>query len=163
MIRRPPRSTRTDTLFPYTTLFRSTGRSIIRRARLSELLRTNFVKKYWNTGRSWKNNSPAARQTTKILRKTFAFCRLIRADRLNRLLQPNCRKSSDKWPRLPGGNRSEENTSELTSLQRNSSAYYYFYTYCHPLSPHDALPIGRSIIRRARLSELLRTNFVKKY
>src|SRR3546814_1777354 len=29
MIRRPPRSTRTDTLFPYTTLFRST-RSLIR-------------------------------------------------------------------------------------------------------------------------------------
>src|SRR3546814_19882599 len=26
MIRRPPSSTRTDTLFPYTTLFRSTGR-----------------------------------------------------------------------------------------------------------------------------------------
>src|SRR3546814_3098081 len=26
MIRRPPRSTRTDTLFPYTTLFRSTDR-----------------------------------------------------------------------------------------------------------------------------------------
>src|SRR3546814_2155626 len=29
MIRRPPRSTRTDTLFPYTTLFRS-GRSVDR-------------------------------------------------------------------------------------------------------------------------------------
>src|SRR3546814_14608476 len=27
MIRRPPRSTRTDTLFPYTTLFRSRGQS----------------------------------------------------------------------------------------------------------------------------------------
>src|SRR3546814_19033304 len=27
MIRRPPRSTRTDTLFPYTTLFRSAGRA----------------------------------------------------------------------------------------------------------------------------------------
>src|SRR3546814_14125951 len=27
MIRRPPRSTRTDTLFPYTTLFRSPGRN----------------------------------------------------------------------------------------------------------------------------------------
>src|SRR3546814_8766070 len=27
MIRRPPRSTRTDTLFPYTTLFRSQGRA----------------------------------------------------------------------------------------------------------------------------------------
>src|SRR3546814_19854626 len=31
MIRRPPRSTRTDTLFPYTTLFRSTN--ILRRRR----------------------------------------------------------------------------------------------------------------------------------
>src|SRR3546814_3573435 len=28
MIRRPPRSTRTDTLFPYTTLFRSAGGNI---------------------------------------------------------------------------------------------------------------------------------------
>src|SRR3546814_14200487 len=28
MIRRPPRSTRTDTLFPYTTLFRSLGHRI---------------------------------------------------------------------------------------------------------------------------------------
>src|SRR3546814_16145844 len=29
MIRRPPSSTRTDTLFPYTTLFRSTGRPLV--------------------------------------------------------------------------------------------------------------------------------------
>src|SRR3546814_9587510 len=29
MIRRPPRSTRTDTLFPYTTLFRSTGEALL--------------------------------------------------------------------------------------------------------------------------------------
>src|SRR3546814_16328676 len=36
MIRRPPRSTRTDTLFPYTTLFRSLGN-----ARLS--LRNKFA------------------------------------------------------------------------------------------------------------------------
>src|SRR3546814_14123812 len=28
MIRRPPRSTRTDTLFPYTTLFRSLGEAL---------------------------------------------------------------------------------------------------------------------------------------
>src|SRR3546814_11536224 len=34
MIRRPPRSTRTDTLFPYTTLFRSPARRL-RPARLS--------------------------------------------------------------------------------------------------------------------------------
>src|SRR3546814_11181976 len=30
MIRRPPRSTRTDTLFPYTTLFRSLQRALLR-------------------------------------------------------------------------------------------------------------------------------------
>src|SRR3546814_20556454 len=30
MILRPPRSTRTDTLFPYTTLFRSAGRDVQR-------------------------------------------------------------------------------------------------------------------------------------
>src|SRR3546814_7427447 len=29
MIRRPPRSTRTDTLFPYTTLFRSVDQSVL--------------------------------------------------------------------------------------------------------------------------------------
>src|SRR3546814_8915163 len=33
MIRRPPRSTRTDTLFPYTTLFRSAGHCFRRAAR----------------------------------------------------------------------------------------------------------------------------------
>src|SRR3546814_10964800 len=33
MIRRPPRSTRTDTLFPYTTLFRSTQRNAQLRSR----------------------------------------------------------------------------------------------------------------------------------
>src|SRR3546814_9177520 len=32
MIRRPPRSTRTDTLFPYTTLFRSQGKQAIQAA-----------------------------------------------------------------------------------------------------------------------------------
>src|SRR3546814_15022741 len=37
MIRRPPRSTRTDTLFPYTTLFRS-------RAALRSLIRSEEVK-----------------------------------------------------------------------------------------------------------------------
>src|SRR3546814_8205191 len=35
MIRRPPRSTRTDTLFPYTTLFRSSSTRLARSARAS--------------------------------------------------------------------------------------------------------------------------------
>src|SRR3546814_997123 len=41
MIRRPPRSTRTDTLFPYTTLFRSdhdAARRILARGRLDLLV-----------------------------------------------------------------------------------------------------------------------------
>src|SRR3546814_1358684 len=33
MIRRPPRSTRTDTLFPYTTLFRSPAQAAVSRLR----------------------------------------------------------------------------------------------------------------------------------
>src|SRR3546814_11933997 len=36
MIRRPPRSTRTDTLFPYTTLFRSGNRQIAGRAAMAK-------------------------------------------------------------------------------------------------------------------------------
>src|SRR3546814_12354035 len=38
MIRRPPRSTRTDTLFPYTTLFRSAFEA---KARREEVIRSN--------------------------------------------------------------------------------------------------------------------------
>src|SRR3546814_21097716 len=38
MIRRPPRSTRTDTLFPYTTLFRSLLRGKFNRCSLDDLM-----------------------------------------------------------------------------------------------------------------------------
>src|SRR3546814_17283691 len=38
MIRRPPRSTRTDTLFPYTTLFRSIGTLVERTTRFTMLI-----------------------------------------------------------------------------------------------------------------------------
>src|SRR3546814_13818723 len=41
MIRRPPRSTRTDTLFPYTTLFRSRSHSSVGPGR-SAMQETNF-------------------------------------------------------------------------------------------------------------------------
>src|SRR3546814_4139288 len=41
MIRRPPRSTRTDTLFPYTTLFRSlAGLFVFGREQLFNIIRT---------------------------------------------------------------------------------------------------------------------------
>src|SRR3546814_21153038 len=37
MIRRPPRSTRTDTLFPYTTLFRSLKQAVLLSFRLNDM------------------------------------------------------------------------------------------------------------------------------
>src|SRR3546814_17399777 len=48
MLRRPPRSTRTDTLFPYTTLFRSVAgcmgvEGVVRRNKPIRVLRDNTV------------------------------------------------------------------------------------------------------------------------
>src|SRR3546814_15793498 len=48
MIRRPPRSTRTDTLFPYTTLFRSAGplpppMQALRSTRLASAQKADFM------------------------------------------------------------------------------------------------------------------------
>src|SRR3546814_13928412 len=76
MIRRPPRSTRTDTLFPYTTLFRSAG---IRRycapanCRLSQPV--------WRTGNSVPYIGPARRseehtsELQSLMRISYAvFC-----------------------------------------------------------------------------------------
>src|SRR3546814_7101401 len=44
MIRRPPRSTRTDTLFPYTTLFRSLLDAVIRQWQETGLIRVVILK-----------------------------------------------------------------------------------------------------------------------
>src|SRR3546814_14589722 len=43
MRRRPPRSTRTDTLFPYTTLFRSNGAGLLQSAGIVALKVVGFV------------------------------------------------------------------------------------------------------------------------
>src|SRR3546814_486538 len=43
MIRRPPRSTRTDTLFPYTTLFRSSPIHLGLRAYVAPVLEFDFI------------------------------------------------------------------------------------------------------------------------
>src|SRR3546814_20602778 len=47
MLRRPPRSTRTDTLFPYTTLFRSTKATVPVRtsAKVREALQASLTKR----------------------------------------------------------------------------------------------------------------------
>src|SRR3546814_3822238 len=97
MIRRPPRSTRTDTLFPYTTLFRSeTSREInlgIEGYALSNAL--GFEVNYFNE-----------------LRDDIIFD------------NPGSMYSTINGTRNIPLNRSEEHTSELQSLMRISYAVF---------------------------------------
>src|SRR3546814_1182149 len=109
MIRRPPRLTRTDTLFPYTTLFRSPGR------RLSDAshLALSFPAPQGGArgsarsraggfrARGGKRATPPARQP-------------------GRLSSPHRPESAHR----PRAARSEEHTSELQSLMRISYAVF---------------------------------------
>src|SRR3546814_11981317 len=52
MVRRPPRSTRTDTLFPYTTLFRSGGKNVV--AATNTVERALLDRKGSLGGHGWK-------------------------------------------------------------------------------------------------------------
>src|SRR3546814_13117187 len=54
MIRRPPRSTRTDTLFPYTTLFRSAGDLISKSLAAHKGFVHDVDKKIWLTAHSFQ-------------------------------------------------------------------------------------------------------------
>src|SRR3546814_2589902 len=68
MIRRPPRSTRTDTLFPYTTLFRSNGAA--GRGRLRHPLATT-ARQAWAHMRSEEHTS----ELQSLMRISYAvFC-----------------------------------------------------------------------------------------
>src|SRR3546814_3884695 len=105
MIRRPPRSTRTDTLFPYTTLFRSGDLEIMGDAYHGAVL---IVRKHL---------------------KSFHDTRAVLAVEIARGLvaqdQPGvvCKRARDRHPlTLPA--RSEEHTSELQSLMRISYAVF---------------------------------------
>src|SRR3546814_3173628 len=100
--RRPPRSTRTDTLFPYTTLFRSIRQSGKRRAAAEKgCNRTagRFVDSHMRFGK-YKSGS------TGFLSLRISKCSL----------------GSDTYPLAP--DRSEEHTSELQSLMRISYAVF---------------------------------------
>src|SRR3546814_10003293 len=63
MIRRPPRSTRTDTLFPYTTLFRSGSLSGIRRTNAPMLVRPSPL--HYVMIRPGGGNAQGKRRTTR--------------------------------------------------------------------------------------------------
>src|SRR3546814_10696115 len=101
MIRRPPRSTRTDTLFPYTTLFRSMGAEAIR-----DLLRQIDLEEEI---KSLREELPTTNSETKI-KKITKRLKLLEA----------FYESGNK----PEWMRSEEHTSELQSLMRISYAVF---------------------------------------
>src|SRR3546814_1869966 len=104
MIRRPPRSTRTDTLFPYTTLFRSLARS-----RLPRQMRYRRRLGKGGIGARGGSGKTSRRDLHQRRRPLFAA-----------------------RPRAPGVGhvrrrtlvRSEEHTSELQSLMRISYAVF---------------------------------------
>src|SRR3546814_6954229 len=129
MIRRPPRSTRTDTLFPYTTLFRSSDLRDHRRHHRRVLL-ADHAHGAAGAGRAVLAQRRRARwqpveRAGHGARPGHDFLRdYAGADRRLRKL---VRAADDRGPRhgLPAHEqhlflRSEEHTSELQSLMRIS-------------------------------------------
>src|SRR3546814_6111175 len=113
MILRPPRSTRTDTLFPYTTLFRSPrDRAVQRlgRARTRRLYRHGVVPR----GRDGKRRPGASAGGARD--RPGRRCRSHLGQRR--------RGGRQRQPRRTAHLRSEEHTSELQSLMRISYAVF---------------------------------------
>src|SRR3546814_6920725 len=108
MIRRPPRSTRTDTLFPYTTLFRSCS--------YQHCAFPVFV-----TGQAC--HRPGQETCTKILeRQRGPMKKFQRKNTRSHLCQRGIHAKRIKNDLLQFLLRSEEHTSELQSLMRISYA-----------------------------------------
>src|SRR3546814_4498494 len=101
MIRRPPRSTRTDTLFPYTTLFRSSVRSCFR------------------NGRAGRASAYPLHLPSSARQSFAALARIMHSSPPNRNQTPGCVSG-----RSDRDIRSEEHTSELKSLMRISYAVF---------------------------------------
>src|SRR3546814_9846005 len=98
MNRRPPRSTRTDTLFPYTTLFRSGSDE--------ECVVTSV--------------NPAASNTSRALEWIFSN----KTIRVMELSKTNIKTTIVTHCLSVNPYRSEEHTSELQSLMRTSYAVF---------------------------------------
>src|SRR3546814_2623603 len=124
MIRRPPISTRTDTPFPYTTLFRSaqtTQRSCpadraARRYRLPGLAAFRFAR-----AASERSEAPCLCGRRQ--------CRASASDRHVR--------GGNSYPLFQIRPRSEEHTSELQSLMRISYAVFCLKRKKHNLTPNS--------------------------
>src|SRR3546814_1009609 len=120
MIRRPPRSTRTDTLFPYTTLFRS----------ITDQLTLNLGGRYsWDNVSACGGSSLGNPPTPQNAYFTRAACEdqaaLGLADGVGII---NSKGEEPSWTigldYQATEDRSEEHTSELQSLMRISYAVF---------------------------------------
>src|SRR3546814_8957224 len=124
MLRRPPRSTRTDTLLPYTTLCRSVGRGGL--AELDD----PFVEELHVLGTAAGRHRGVLQVRVAVHSLGEAFHDDIagRADGGGAPLQILLRQNAGggKARHATGGKacRSEEHTSELQSLMRLSSAVF---------------------------------------
>src|SRR3546814_7206602 len=115
MIRRPPRSTRTDTLFPYTTLFRSICSRCARTASAS---------------RSTNLSRPFAQPEITTEKSAHASSNIIRkAVNIRRQTSPS--KSSPPNRDLKSPKRSEDQTTEIQQLKRQTYEVLYLNTKTH--------------------------------
>src|SRR3546814_3862712 len=112
MIRLPPRSTRTDTLFPYTTLFRSGTRE-------------RFFRRWVKSRGKVLCKTPLMLEETSIPYRTIVYD-IFEGDHLRAefgKINPN-HKVPAIVDHAPAFSRSEEHTSELQSLMRISYAVF---------------------------------------
>src|SRR3546814_6887227 len=124
MIRRPPRSTRTDTLFPYTTLFRSAlgdvpgARGLAAQVALSgEQL---FIIQALAAVVEARAFQPLLQRQERIVgRRTRQSHRFVAAHAAMR-----CRREGRGRTHRRGTGSSEEHTSELQSIMRISYAVF---------------------------------------
>src|SRR3546814_2511230 len=132
MIRRPPRSTRTDTLFPYTTLFRSAyswAKRGVQRFVRQEAMRLGPVGARICSISPGIIDTPQGRQeaeTHAVMQQLVEMSALGREGRSEELAAVAAFLLSDEASFLTGTDvlvdRSEEHTSELQSLMRTSYA-----------------------------------------
>src|SRR3546814_2015623 len=127
MIPRPPRSTRTDTLFPYTTLFRSPAERVVRpvvelphRARRPRFLRALEAEPALATAGAI-SEVRADDRTTLARHRRVLPPRQQGQPRLGGRTEQQDPGHPAQRLRLP---RSEEHTSELQSLMRISYAVF---------------------------------------
>src|SRR3546814_7645790 len=116
MIRRPPRSTRTDTLFPYTTLFRSQDRKTEETQPVGGVDQA-LIEMHNLRGRQHAVFCQHPEASAECIGPMLERKREFRACRQGTLSSLIARRS-------PTAMRSEEHTSELQSLMRSSYAVF---------------------------------------